>query len=80
MSVRQVEELVRTFEAKPKKNAPVANNSNALPFTVKKMQDQLTSALSTKVQISRTVEGKGEIVIKFYNDDDLERLVESITR
>jgi len=80
LSVRQVEELVRTFEAKPKKNAPVANNSNALPFTVKKMQDQLTSALSTKVQISRTVEGKGEIVIKFYNDDDLERLVESITR
>ncbi len=80
LSVRQVEELVRTFEAKPKKNAPAANNSNQLPFTVKKMQDQLTSALSTKVQISRTTEGKGEITIKFYNDDDLERLVESITR
>ena len=79
LSVRQVEELVRTFEAKPKKNAPAAaNNSNPLPFTVKKMQDQLTSSLSTKVLISRTLEGKGEIVIKFYNDDDLERLVESI--
>ena len=79
LSVRQVEELVRSFEAKPKKNAPVANNSKPLPLTVKKMQDQLTSALSTKVNINRTGDGKGEIVVKFYNDDDLERLVESIT-
>ena len=79
LSVRQVEELVRSFEAKPKKNAPATNNAKPLPFTVKKMQDQLTSALSTKVHINRTEEGKGEIVVKFYNDDDLERLVESIT-
>ena len=79
LSVRQVEELVRQYESKPKKNAPVANNAKPLPFTVKKMQDQLTSALSTKVQITRTQDGKGEIVVKFYNDDDLERIVESIT-
>jgi ParB family chromosome partitioning protein len=79
LSVRQVEELVRQYESKPKKNAPVANNAKPLPFTVKKMQDKLTSALSTKVQISRTQDGKGEIVVKFYNDDDLERIVESIT-
>jgi ParB family transcriptional regulator, chromosome partitioning protein len=79
LSVRQVEELVRSYEAKPKKTGTVANNPKALPLTVKKMQDQLTSALSTKVHINRTVEGKGEIVVKFYNDDDLERLVESIT-
>ena len=79
LSVRQVEELVRSFEAKPKKNTGGANNTKPLPFTVKKMQDELTSALSTKVHINRTAEGKGEIVVKFYNDDDLERLVESIT-
>jgi ParB family chromosome partitioning protein len=79
LSVRQVEELVRSFEAKPKKTIPGTNNSKPLPLTVKKMQDQLTSALSTKVHINRTEDGKGEIVVKFYNDDDLERLVESIT-
>ena len=79
LSVRQVEELVRSLETRPKKNAPASTNiSNQLPFTVKKMQDQLTSSLGTKVQITRTKEGKGEIVIKFYNDDDLERLVEAI--
>ncbi len=79
LSVRQVEELVRSFETRPKKNTPTSNNSKALPFTVKKMQDELTSALSTKVHINRSADGKGEIVVKFYNDDDLERLVESIT-
>jgi hypothetical protein len=40
------------------------------------MQDEIGSALSTKVNIIRTREGKGEIVIKFYNDNDLERLSE----
>ena len=79
LSVRQVEELVRSLETRPKKNSPASTNiSNQLPFTVKKMQDQLTSSLGTKVLITRTQEGKGEIVIKFYNDDDLERLVEAI--
>ncbi len=80
LSVRQVEELVRSYEVKPKKNQASASNNQAdLPFTVKKMQDQLTSTLGTKVQIARAKDGKGEIVIKFYNDSDLERLVETIT-
>lgn len=78
LSVRQVEELVRTLDVKPKKNAPSANKNSNVPFTVKKMQDQLMGALSTKVQIQRAQDGKGEIVIKFYSDDDLERLVDKI--
>ena len=79
MSVRQVEELVRTLESKPKKNSSPANKSTAIPFTIKKMQDQLVTALSTKVHINRTNDGKGDIVIKFYSNDDLERLIEVIT-
>lgn len=80
MSVRQVEELVRQLEVKPSKNTPtVANKTNAVPFGVQKMQDKLMSKLSTKVQIVRTKDGKGEIVIKFYSDDDLDRLMEVIT-
>ncbi len=79
LSVRQTEELVRTLESKPKKTTSTANKSTAIPFTIKKMQDQLTTALSTKVLINRSNDGKGEILVKFYNDDDLERLVEEIT-
>lgn len=80
LSVRQTEELVRSLESKPKKNtSTAANKSTAIPFTIRKMQDQLTTALSTKVLINRSNDGKGEILIKFYNDDDLGRLVEAIT-
>lgn len=79
LSVRQVEELVKNYTGKPQKKAALtANKTNMLPFTVKKMQDELTSHLGTRVIINRHDEGKGEIVIKFYNDDDLERLVEAI--
>jgi ParB family chromosome partitioning protein len=79
MSVRQVEQLVRNFEAKPSRHTASSNNSNELPLTVRKMQDKLTTSLSTKVLIDRTKEGKGHILIKFYNDDDLERLVDAIS-
>jgi ParB family chromosome partitioning protein len=78
LSVRQVEELGRGLEIKPKKQSASSNKTSDLPFTVKKMQDKLMSTLATKVQIIRTKDGKGEIVLKFYSDDDLERLVEAI--
>jgi ParB family chromosome partitioning protein len=80
LSVRQVEDLVRAYEQRPGKSAgKPANNLPEIPFTVKKMQDQLTTFLGTKVLITRAKDGKGEIAIKFYNDGDLERLVEVIT-
>lgn len=83
MSVRQLEELVRNLEIKPKKattttGGATGNKAHDVPFTIKKMQDRMMSALSTKVQIQRGTDGKGEIVIKFYNDDDLDRIVDSI--
>ncbi len=80
MSVRQVESYVQGLTEKPKKNSAASTNKTAeQPFMLKKMQDQLMSSLSTKVSIIRTADAKGEIIIKFYNDDDLERLVETIT-
>ncbi|MFN8285991.1 MAG: ParB/RepB/Spo0J family partition protein [Chitinophagales bacterium] len=81
MSVRQVESYVQGLTEKPKKNATSASSNKTAeqPFMLKKMQDQLMSSLSTKVSILRTADAKGEIIIKFYNDDDLERLVDTIT-
>jgi ParB family transcriptional regulator, chromosome partitioning protein len=79
MSVRQVEQLVRNLEARPVKIPSATNKPVEMPLTVRKMQDQLTSFLSTKVHIDRLKDGKGSIIIKFYNDDDLERLVDAIS-
>ncbi len=83
LSVRQVEDLANERgKKKAGKNALTArvNNFNEIPLTVRKMQDELTSALSTKVLINRDKQGKGEIVIRFYNDTDLERLIEEIQK
>ncbi len=81
LSVRQVETYVQDITQKPGKNrtSATANKTGEVPFTVKKMQDQLMSSLATRVHINRAADGKGEIVVKFYNDDDLERLVEKLT-
>jgi len=74
LSVRQTEELVRTAQTKPAKKLPPKKAQ--VPYAIKKLEDQLSSALSTKVHIKQTAEGKGEIVVNFYNIDDLERLTE----
>ncbi len=80
LSVRQTEELVKDYSDKPKrKNITAPNKLSEVPFAIKKMQEQLTSHLGTKVLINRGVDGKGEILIRFYNDDDLSRLVETMT-
>jgi ParB family chromosome partitioning protein len=77
LSVRQTEELVRTSESKPaKKSSP---KKPQVPYAIKKLEDQLSSALSTKVHIKQTAEGKGEIVLNFYSIDDLERLTELLS-
>lgn len=80
LSVRQTEDLVKDYSDKPRKKTAVsANKLTEVPFAIRKMQEQLTSSLGTKVLINKTNDGKGEILIRFYNDDDLERLVDSIT-
>lgn len=80
MSVRQVEELVKGYTEKPKRNSSIVSKIPTLPITVKKMQDQLVTSLGTKVIINRHEDGKGDIIIRFYNNDDLERLVETIQK
>ncbi|MBS1686221.1 MAG: ParB/RepB/Spo0J family partition protein [Bacteroidetes bacterium] len=83
LSVRQTEELVRgiNLEAPSQPSARVAADRRASEGDIflRKLQDQISSSLGTRVSIIRTKEGKGEIAIKFYNDTDLERLVELLT-
>ncbi|MCS6935592.1 MAG: ParB/RepB/Spo0J family partition protein [Chitinophagales bacterium] len=79
LNVRQVETLVRSYTDKPRKsNAARQPLVNQTPPAVLKMQDRIMQALSTKVIINRTRDGKGEIIIRFYSDDDLTRLTELI--
>lgn len=83
LSVRQTEELVRgiNHETPNQPSAREAADKRASEGDIflRKLQDQISSSLGTRVSIVRTKEGKGEIAIKFYNDTDLERLVELLT-
>jgi ParB family chromosome partitioning protein len=74
LSVRDVERLVRTRgrrkSSRGKRTQPV--QSSALTS----VEDKLRRALGTKVQVKPVSHGKGEILIEYYSDDDLERILE----
>jgi len=76
LSVRQVEQLVREgIKIKDKKKSTIVSVTNP---QLRRLQDQLTSHLGTKVFIKRNNKGNGDIVISFFSDDDLERIIEII--
>jgi ParB family chromosome partitioning protein len=49
-----------------------------LPPAYKRIEDNMASLLSTKVILDRKKNGKGSIVIEFYNDEDLERIMDKM--
>lgn len=75
LSVRQVEDLVRRYasSAAPKAKAPASDN---LPLAYRKIQDELSSLFSTKVKIKKFKGEHGELIITFYSDDDLDRILD----
>jgi ParB family transcriptional regulator, chromosome partitioning protein len=77
LSVRQTEALLKGLNAK-KVPEKASNSINALPPAYKRIEDNLASALSTKVNLTRTKNGKGTLQIEFYNDGDLERIMAAL--
>ncbi len=78
LSVRKVEEIARNVADSNKKVNKKSGNKASLTFEYKRIQDKLCSKFETKVEFKRDSKGKGKIVIPFYNDDDLERLLDII--
>lgn len=76
LSVRQVEQLVRSLVNGKKETGPKIKAK--LPPAYKRIEDNMTSHFSTKVLLNRKKNGKGSIVIDFYNDEDLERIMEQM--
>jgi ParB family chromosome partitioning protein len=78
LSVRQVEQLVKNMLAGERPAASVTTVPVKLPPAYKRIEDNMASHLSTKVKLDRKKNGKGQIVIEFYNDSDLERIMEKM--
>jgi ParB family transcriptional regulator, chromosome partitioning protein len=77
LSVREVEKLVKSLSSGGKKSNNVNKGEKpALPLAYRKIQDELSTLLSTKVQVKRFKNESGEITISFYSDDDLNRLLD----
>src|SRR5690606_7886411 len=80
LSVRQVEALVKALLADERPDVARAKNiDNKLPPAYKRIEDNMASHFSTKVKLDRKKNGKGAITIEFYNDNDLERIMEKMS-
>ena len=77
LSVRQVEELVRSLNTK---NVKTKKQKDVLPEAFIYKVDSLAKALNTKVKINRNSKGKGTLTIDFKNDEDFERLITIINK
>ncbi len=77
LSVRDVEKLVKNIHKPAKVKKP---DNKALSLIYQDIEEKLKQALSTKVSVVAKEEGAGKIEVEFYNHEDLERLMEIITK
>ncbi|MEX0812722.1 MAG: ParB/RepB/Spo0J family partition protein [Chitinophagales bacterium] len=76
LSVRQVENLSKNYKPKAKRNA---EKNKDLPLAYRKIQDELSSVLSAKVLLKPKKGNKGEIVINYSSDEELDRLLDQLS-
>jgi ParB family chromosome partitioning protein len=79
LNVRQVEELVRKINLPPAP-APVGKKAEELPEKYKDATTGLSDKLSTNVSLRRNNKGQGSIVIRFKDDDELDRILSIISK
>lgn len=79
LSVRDVEKLVKDL-GKPVKAKKVPVTDKALEAIYQDIEEKLKQRLSTKVAISSRGNGAGKMEIEFYSHDDLEKLVDLLSK
>lgn len=73
LSVRDVEKLMKTMQnTENRKEKPQPENA----FIYENLEEKMKALFGTKVSISHKANHKGKIVIDYYSDDELERLIE----
>jgi len=76
LNVRQVEKLVRDVGKKSEKKT--ARPSKRSESGVESIAERIQQILATRVKITTQEGGRGEIIVEFYSNDDLERLFDLI--
>ena len=79
LTVRQTEELVKKMN-QAGKNAPAVSTAskNQLSPVYKKLEDKLSSHLSTKVQLQHQKNGSGKITVEYSDLNGLNKILEAM--
>lgn len=75
LSVRDVEKLVKNLN-KPAKQPKKVVDDKVMQLLYQDIEEKLKQRLSTKVTVTSKGDGAGKIEIEFYNNEDLDRLVD----
>lgn len=73
LSVRKLEEITKSSVKQQKKKSPIKQNWN--PY-LEKLEDKMRNFFGTRVKIVNKSKSSGHIVIEFYSNDDLDRIIE----
>lgn len=74
LSVRKAEDLVR--QAAPKKQTKSNDRKTALEIEIRNIEERLSRRYETKVEIKHKENGSGQMVVSYFSNDDLNRLIE----
>ena len=78
LTVRQTEELVKKMGQANKSTPTAAQHKNQLSPVYKKLEDKLTSHLSTKVNLQHQKNGSGKITIEYSDLNGLNKILEAM--
>ncbi len=76
LSVRAVEALIASYQENKKGKEPAPDKN--LPPHLREIQDKFNAFFGGKVQLKRDEKGKGQLVVTFKNDAELNRLIDLI--
>ena len=78
LSVRKVEDIVRSAQQPKKKLGPHKDNDGA-SASIQSLEERLRQALGTRVKVKTKGAGRGEIIVEYYSLDDFDRLMDLFT-
>jgi ParB family chromosome partitioning protein len=79
LTVRQAEELIRKVTQAGKISTPIAAGTKSqLSPVYKKLEDKLSSHLSTKVQLQHQKNGSGKITVEYADLNGLNKILEAM--
>ena len=79
LSVRETEKLIKNLGKTNKKKKSTKNNAS-IDAVYQEVSEKCKQALGTKVEVTSKGDGVGLIQIEFYNNDDLEKIIDRLCR